>query len=65
MDFLIFLEKLAEASEEGADVQRSKKIRAADVDVNLEVSFSFFFFLDIYKKCFILTTYYKIVEDFA
>lgn len=43
MDFLIFLEKLAEASEEGADVQRFKKIRAADVDVNLEVSFSFFF----------------------
>lgn len=63
MDFLIFLEKLAEASEEGADVQRFKKIRAADVDVNLEVSF--FFFLDIYKKYFILTIYYKIIEDFA
>ena len=60
MNFLIFLEKLAEASEESVDAQQSKKIRAADVDINLEVSF---FFLDIYKN--ILLTYYKIVEDFA
>ncbi|KAG2195943.1 hypothetical protein INT46_005969 [Mucor plumbeus] len=36
MNFLIFLEKLAEASEESVDAQQSKKIRAADVDINLE-----------------------------
>lgn len=62
MDFLIFLEKLAEASEEDAGVQQSKKIRAADVDINLEVSFFSFRYI---QKYFILTTDYKIVEDFA
>ena len=56
MNFLIFLEKLAEASEESVDAQQSKKIRAADVDINLEVSFFFFryiqkYFINLLQNC--------------